>query len=153
MVVSLKNVSMVSSKLLVTAKSVAADPSAPNARNQLAAAARWEHWLTNQTLKVICFLYCGCFHRWNFLFPCQLHNSLSTLSPPYSSSHECRFALPTCLSHSYLSTSLITAGSHGKLVAALLFPRFLPHAEHSHQPVTCHATVIFTHHSTAAFCH
>lgn len=40
MVVSLKNVSMVSSKLLVTAKSVAADPSAPNARNQLAAAAR-----------------------------------------------------------------------------------------------------------------
>lgn len=40
MVVSLKNVSMVSSKLLVTAKSVAADPSAPNAKNQLAAAAR-----------------------------------------------------------------------------------------------------------------
>ncbi|PSN52989.1 Talin-1 [Blattella germanica] len=40
MVVSLKNVSMVSSKLLVTAKSVAADPSAPNSKNQLAAAAR-----------------------------------------------------------------------------------------------------------------
>ncbi|XP_050033509.1 talin-2 isoform X1 [Dermacentor andersoni] len=40
MVVSLKNVSMVSSKLLVAAKSVAADPSAPNAKNQLAAAAR-----------------------------------------------------------------------------------------------------------------
>nr|CAD7594785.1 unnamed protein product [Timema genevievae] len=40
MVVSLKNVSMVSSTLLVTAKSVAADPSAPNAKNQLAAAAR-----------------------------------------------------------------------------------------------------------------
>ncbi|XP_063237314.1 talin-1 isoform X2 [Bacillus rossius redtenbacheri] len=40
MVVSLKNVSMVSSNLLVTAKSVAADPSAPNAKNQLAAAAR-----------------------------------------------------------------------------------------------------------------
>ena len=62
MVVSLKNVSMVSSKLLVTAKSVAADPSAPNARNQLAAAARWEHWLTNQTLEVICFFYYVCFH-------------------------------------------------------------------------------------------
>ena len=61
MVVSLKNVSMVSSKLLVTAKSVAADPSAPNARNQLAAAARWEHWLTSQTLEVICFLYCFVF--------------------------------------------------------------------------------------------
>ncbi|KAK7790683.1 hypothetical protein R5R35_008203 [Gryllus longicercus] len=40
MVVSLKNVSMVSSTLLVTAKTVAADPSAPNAKNQLAAAAR-----------------------------------------------------------------------------------------------------------------
>uniref|UniRef100_A0A1B6BY27 FERM domain-containing protein n=1 Tax=Clastoptera arizonana TaxID=38151 RepID=A0A1B6BY27_9HEMI len=40
MVVSLKNVSMVSSKLLVTAKSVAADPLAPNAKNQLASAAR-----------------------------------------------------------------------------------------------------------------
>ncbi|XP_064472172.1 talin-2-like isoform X2 [Ornithodoros turicata] len=40
MVVSMKNVSMVSSKLLVTAKSVAADPSAPNAKTQLAAAAR-----------------------------------------------------------------------------------------------------------------
>ncbi|CAN7974841.1 unnamed protein product, partial [Ixodes persulcatus] len=40
MVVSLKNVSMVSSKLLVAAKSVAADPGAPNAKNQLAAAAR-----------------------------------------------------------------------------------------------------------------
>ncbi|KDR19212.1 Talin-1 [Zootermopsis nevadensis] len=40
MVVSLKNVSLVSSKLLVTAKSVAANPSAPNAKNQLAAAAR-----------------------------------------------------------------------------------------------------------------
>ncbi|KAK9301347.1 hypothetical protein QLX08_006276 [Tetragonisca angustula] len=39
-VVSLKNVSMTSSKLLVTAKSVAADPSAPNAKNQLSAAAR-----------------------------------------------------------------------------------------------------------------
>ncbi|XP_054280659.1 talin-2 isoform X2 [Macrosteles quadrilineatus] len=40
MVVSLKNVSMVSSKLLVTAKHVAADPGAPNAKNQLASAAR-----------------------------------------------------------------------------------------------------------------
>ncbi|XP_042904301.1 talin-2 isoform X1 [Parasteatoda tepidariorum] len=40
MVISLKNVSMVSSKLLVAAKSVAADPGAPNAKNQLAAAAR-----------------------------------------------------------------------------------------------------------------
>ncbi|XP_076659922.1 talin_middle and talin-RS domain-containing protein rhea isoform X2 [Halictus rubicundus] len=40
MVVSLKNVSMTSSKLLVTAKTVAADPSAPNAKNQLSAAAR-----------------------------------------------------------------------------------------------------------------
>ncbi|XP_013776088.1 talin-2-like [Limulus polyphemus] len=40
MVVSLKNVSMVSSKLLVAAKSVAADPGAPNAKNQLALAAR-----------------------------------------------------------------------------------------------------------------
>lgn len=40
MVVSLKNVSMVSSKLLVAAKSVAADPGAPNAKNQLASAAR-----------------------------------------------------------------------------------------------------------------
>ncbi|XP_053983421.1 talin-1 isoform X2 [Hylaeus volcanicus] len=40
MVVSLKNVSMTSSKLLVTAKSVAADPGAPNAKNQLSAAAR-----------------------------------------------------------------------------------------------------------------
>lgn len=42
MVVSLKNVSMVSSKLLVTAKHVAADPAAPNAKNQLATAARLE---------------------------------------------------------------------------------------------------------------
>ncbi|XP_015597713.1 talin-1 isoform X2 [Cephus cinctus] len=40
MVVSLKNVSMTSSKLLVTAKFVAADPNAPNAKNQLSAAAR-----------------------------------------------------------------------------------------------------------------
>ncbi|XP_076765357.1 talin_middle and talin-RS domain-containing protein rhea isoform X2 [Xylocopa sonorina] len=37
MVVSLKNVSMTSSKFLVTAKSVAADPSAPTAKNQLSA--------------------------------------------------------------------------------------------------------------------
>lgn len=40
MIVTLKNVSVASSKLLVSAKSVAADPAAPNARNQLAAAAR-----------------------------------------------------------------------------------------------------------------
>ncbi|KAJ4445576.1 hypothetical protein ANN_12257 [Periplaneta americana] len=40
MMVSLKNVFLVSSKLLATAKSVAADPSAPNAKNQLAEAAR-----------------------------------------------------------------------------------------------------------------
>lgn len=40
MVVSLKNVSVVSSKLLITAKTVAADPAAPNAKNQLASAAR-----------------------------------------------------------------------------------------------------------------
>ncbi|XP_039305998.1 talin-1 isoform X2 [Solenopsis invicta] len=39
-VVSLKNVSMTSSKLLMTAKSIAADPTAPNAKNQLSAAAR-----------------------------------------------------------------------------------------------------------------
>ncbi|XP_070163621.1 talin-2 isoform X1 [Polyergus mexicanus] len=39
-VVSLKNVTMTSGKLLVTAKSVAADPTAPNAKNQLSAAAR-----------------------------------------------------------------------------------------------------------------
>ncbi|XP_067209447.1 talin-1 isoform X1 [Linepithema humile] len=39
-VISLRNVSMTSSKLLVTAKSVAADPTAPNAKNQLSAAAR-----------------------------------------------------------------------------------------------------------------
>ncbi|CAL7950201.1 unnamed protein product [Xylocopa violacea] len=37
MVVSLKNVSLTSSKFLVTAKSVAADPSAPAAKNQLSA--------------------------------------------------------------------------------------------------------------------
>lgn len=40
MVVSLKSVSMSSSKLLVSAKAVAADPNAPNAKNQLASAAR-----------------------------------------------------------------------------------------------------------------
>lgn len=40
MVVSLKNVSITSSKLLTTAKAVAADPNAPNAKNQLSAAAR-----------------------------------------------------------------------------------------------------------------
>lgn len=40
MVISLKNVSVVSSKLLTTAKTVSADPSLPNGRNQLAAAAR-----------------------------------------------------------------------------------------------------------------
>ncbi|XP_072756021.1 talin-2 isoform X1 [Anoplolepis gracilipes] len=39
-VVSLKNVTMTSGKLLITAKSVAADPTAPNAKNQLSAAAR-----------------------------------------------------------------------------------------------------------------
>lgn len=39
-VVSLKNVTTTSTKLLSTAKSVAADPNAPNAKNQLAAAAR-----------------------------------------------------------------------------------------------------------------
>lgn len=41
MVVSMKNVSIVSSKLLVAAKSAAADPHAPNTKNQLAAAARY----------------------------------------------------------------------------------------------------------------
>jgi len=40
MVVSLKSVSMTSSKLLVSAKAVASDPNAPNAKNQLASAAR-----------------------------------------------------------------------------------------------------------------
>ncbi|EEB19421.1 Talin-2, putative [Pediculus humanus corporis] len=40
MVVSLKNVSLVSSKLLTTAKTVASNPSAPNAKNQLTSAAR-----------------------------------------------------------------------------------------------------------------
>ncbi|KAG7155036.1 Talin-2-like, partial [Homarus americanus] len=39
-VVSLKSVSMSSSKLLVSAKAVSADPNAPNAKNQLASAAR-----------------------------------------------------------------------------------------------------------------
>ena len=39
-VISLKNVSMTSSKLLTTAKSIAADPNAPNVKNQLSAAAR-----------------------------------------------------------------------------------------------------------------
>lgn len=39
-VISLKSVSMSSSKLLVSAKAVAADPNAPNAKNQLASAAR-----------------------------------------------------------------------------------------------------------------
>ncbi|KAL6268430.1 hypothetical protein P5V15_001566 [Pogonomyrmex californicus] len=39
-VVSLKNISMTSSKLLMTAKSIAADPTTPNAKNQLSAAAR-----------------------------------------------------------------------------------------------------------------
>ncbi|XP_050730859.1 talin-2-like isoform X3 [Eriocheir sinensis] len=39
-VVSLKSVSMSSSKLLVSAKAVSADPNAPNAKNQLATAAR-----------------------------------------------------------------------------------------------------------------
>lgn len=40
MVVSMKNVSRESSKLLTTAKSVSNDPSQPNVRNQLSAAAR-----------------------------------------------------------------------------------------------------------------
>ncbi|XP_012529648.1 talin-1 isoform X1 [Monomorium pharaonis] len=39
-VISLKNISITSSKLLMTAKSIAADPTAPNAKNQLSAAAR-----------------------------------------------------------------------------------------------------------------
>ncbi|KAG0722917.1 Talin-2 [Chionoecetes opilio] len=39
-VISLKSVSMSSSKLLVSAKAVSADPNAPNAKNQLATAAR-----------------------------------------------------------------------------------------------------------------
>lgn len=39
-VISLKSVSMSSSKLLVSAKTVSADPNAPNAKNQLATAAR-----------------------------------------------------------------------------------------------------------------
>lgn len=40
MIVSLKNVSLVSSKLLTVAKTANADPSAPNAKNNLTAAAR-----------------------------------------------------------------------------------------------------------------
>lgn len=40
MVTSMRSVSIVSSKLLVTAKSVSADPHAPNAKNQLSSAAR-----------------------------------------------------------------------------------------------------------------
>ncbi|XP_051170651.1 talin-1 isoform X3 [Leptopilina boulardi] len=39
-IISMKNVTMTSSKLLTTAKCVAADPNAPNAKNQLQAAAR-----------------------------------------------------------------------------------------------------------------
>lgn len=52
MVVSLKNVSIVSSRLLVAAKSVAADPNAPNAKNQLAAAARAVTDAINQLVNV-----------------------------------------------------------------------------------------------------
>jgi len=37
---NLKSISMASSKLLLAAKALSADPGAPNAKNQLAAAAR-----------------------------------------------------------------------------------------------------------------
>lgn len=40
MVMSMKNVSVESSKLLTTAKSVSNDPMQPNAKNKLSAAAR-----------------------------------------------------------------------------------------------------------------
>ena len=155
MVVSLKNVSMVSSKLLVTAKSVAADPSAPNARNQLAAAARWEHLLTNQTLKVpwwvICFLYCV-FSQMKLLVPLSASKfSFSSLSP-FSSSDECIIALATRPSYSYLSSSLVTPGSHGKLVAALLFPYFLSCGTLT---LTCYVTCYHNIHTSvhSIFCH
>lgn len=39
---NLKNISMASSKLLLAAKSLSVDPGAPNAKNLLAAAARYE---------------------------------------------------------------------------------------------------------------
>lgn len=39
---NLKSISMASSKLLLAAKALSADPGAPNAKNQLAAAARLE---------------------------------------------------------------------------------------------------------------
>ncbi|XP_014674038.1 PREDICTED: talin-2-like [Priapulus caudatus] len=52
MVTSMKNISMVSSRFLLSAKSVSADPNAPNAKNQLAAAARAVTKSINQLLNL-----------------------------------------------------------------------------------------------------
>lgn len=41
---NLKNISMASSKLLLAAKSLSVDPAAANAKNLLAAAARYHNW-------------------------------------------------------------------------------------------------------------
>lgn len=44
---NLKNISMASSKLLLAAKSLSVDPAAANAKNLLAAAARYHTWPHN----------------------------------------------------------------------------------------------------------
>lgn len=54
---NLKTISMSSSKLLLAAKALSTDPSSPNLKNQLAAAARYEMFLLASPFTFICF-YC-----------------------------------------------------------------------------------------------
>lgn len=56
MIGNLKNISMASSKLLLAAKSLSVDPGAGNAKNLLAAAARYLH------AYAFVFHVCSCFY-------------------------------------------------------------------------------------------
>lgn len=57
MVSNLKTISMSSSKLLLAAKALSTDPSSPNLKNQLAAAARWPMFLSSLSSLLIYLLY------------------------------------------------------------------------------------------------
>lgn len=57
---NLKNISMASSKLLLAAKSLSVDPAAANAKNLLAAAARYTHTNTHTQQALICFVNESC---------------------------------------------------------------------------------------------
>lgn len=66
---NLKTISMSSSKLLLAAKALSTDPSSPNLKNQLAAAARWQMFRSSLSSLLIYLLY----FFWTVYLSCLLN--------------------------------------------------------------------------------